>query len=310
MVYLLSDSSDIHPFSSGIFMETLPIQFFPPKPQCLMTSSIAAKLSTPLLLRLTPTAFRPFATTSDLETVTIPEPAVRYPRPKGGRAVRSKLNLDAQQLKLKWLESISFPLPDNSQIQDSELRDLDCCNAGSGLVVGVDPDLSGALAVLKHDNSPQVFDSPHLKVLIGKRVRKRLDAKSIIQLLQTIDAPIGTTAYIEQSIPFPQDGKQGWWSGGFGYGLWIGILVASGFSVVPVPSFVWKNEFKLSGDRSSKDDSRDLASTLFPSISSLLKRKKDHGRAEALLIAAYGKGLKANFHSSRMLEDSDTLQTT
>ncbi|XP_073140246.1 Holliday junction resolvase MOC1, chloroplastic [Henckelia pumila] len=296
-------------------METLPIQFFPPKPQCLMTSPIAAKLSTPLLLRLTPTSFRLFATastTTEPETVALPEPTVRNPRPKGGRTVSSKLNLDAQQLKLKWLESISCPLPDNCnvQIQDSELRDLDCGNAGSGLVVGVDPDLSGALAVLKPDNSPQVFDSPHLKVPIGKRVRKRLDAKSIIQLLQTIDAPIGTTAYIEQSIPFPQDGKQGWWSGGFGYGLWIGILVASGFSVVPVPSFVWKNEFKLCGNRSSKDDSRELASTLFPSISSSLKRKKDHGRAEALLIAAYGKGLKANFHSSCILEDSDALQTT
>jgi hypothetical protein len=31
---------------------------------------------------------------------------------------------------------------------------------------------------------------------------------------------------------------------------------------------------------------------LFPSLSSQLKRKKDHGRAEALLIAAYGEALK------------------
>lgn len=45
---------------------------------------------------------------------------------------------------------------------------------------------------------------------------------------------------------------KGWWSGGFGYGLWIGILVASGFSVVPVPSLVWKNEFELSGGSSTK----------------------------------------------------------
>ncbi|MED6113948.1 hypothetical protein PIB30_075529 [Stylosanthes scabra] len=32
-----------------------------------------------------------------------------------------------------------------------------------------------------------------------------------------------------------------WWSGGFRYGLWIGILVASGFSVVLVLSFTWKS---------------------------------------------------------------------
>ncbi|KAF6175279.1 hypothetical protein GIB67_000600 [Kingdonia uniflora] len=84
---------------------------------------------------------------------------------------------------------------------------------------------------------------------------------------------------------------KGWWGGGFGYGLWIGALVASGFSVVPVSSRLWKKHFELFGSCSSKDDSRKVASTLFPLLSSQLTRKKDHGRAEALLIAAYGKGL-------------------
>lgn len=45
---------------------------------------------------------------------------------------------------------------------------------------------------------------------------------------------------------------KGWWSGGFGYGLWIGILVASGFSVVPIPSLTWKNWYGLSGGTSTK----------------------------------------------------------
>lgn len=37
----------------------------------------------------------------------------------------------------------------------------------------------------------QVFDSPHLKVMVGKRIRKRLDVKSIVQLIRSFDAPIG-----------------------------------------------------------------------------------------------------------------------
>lgn len=45
---------------------------------------------------------------------------------------------------------------------------------------------------------------------------------------------------------------KGWWSGGFGYGLWIGVLVASGFSVIPVPSTSWKKEFELTGKSSTK----------------------------------------------------------
>lgn len=195
-----------------------------------------------------------------------------------------------QNLKDNWLSSLSI-----NGINSNKIDGIDE-NGGFEWVIGVDPDVSGALALLKYDHSgcvsAQVFDSPYVHVSVGKTRRRRLDAKSIVQLLQSFDAPIGTTAYLEQSMPFPQDGKQGWWSGGFGYGLWIGVLVASGFSVVTVPSSSWKKEFELARSSSSKDDSRELAARLFPDLSSMLKRKKDHGRAEALLIAAYGKGHK------------------
>ncbi|KAK9124821.1 hypothetical protein Scep_013667 [Stephania cephalantha] len=216
----------------------------------------------------------------------------------GGRRRRrsnsSKVVVSDSELKQNWLSSLSCPLP-------LMTRQLEEHNTTSELVIGIDPDVSGALALLKtthHHNSSssssssfsaQVFDTPHLQVLVGKRVRKRLDAKSMVQLLRTLDAPPGTSAFIEQSIPFPQDGKQGWWCGGFGYGLWIGILVASGFTVVPVPSSIWKSHFDLCGSRSLKDESRNAACSLFPSMASQLTRKKDHGRADALLIAAYGK---------------------
>lgn len=229
---------------------------------------------------------------------------------------------DAAQLKENWLDSLTYPFPPPSPTITASLicpntindNNVTPCNTGPPSsshpwVIGVDPDVSGAIALLKPSDddatasSAQVFDSPHVTISIGKRARRRLDAKSIVHLLRSFDAPLGTAAYVEQSIPFPKDGKQGWWSGGFGYGLWIGVLVASGFSVVPVPSAVWKNEFRLCGTRSSKDDSRELASTLFPSLCSSLKRKKDHGRAEALLIAAYGKGLKLSTNLSGISEE-------
>ncbi|VAH60126.1 unnamed protein product [Triticum turgidum subsp. durum] len=101
----------------------------------------------------------------------------------------------------------------------------------------------------------------------------------------------GTTAFIEKSSPFPTDGKLGWWSTGFSYGLWIAALVASEFSVVPVASQTWKSYFGLTRSASPKDDSRRAATILFPDKALSLKLKKHHGRAEALLLAAYGKGL-------------------
>ncbi|XP_047328923.1 Holliday junction resolvase MOC1, chloroplastic [Impatiens glandulifera] len=282
-------------------MEALHFCRQPPLPEGLqsMTSFPAKFLAT---VRLSASNYRFFCASSSSTITTVEELVQEQPCSK--KVVVSKrsgrkpvLKLVNSQLKEDWLDSLSPPslsehLPTvNGGIDDSN------SNLASKWVIGIDPDISGALALLQSDSpdcSPQVFDSPHVKVLIGKRVRRRLDAKSIVQLLRSFNAPIGTTAYLEQSIPFPQDGKQGWWSGGFAYGLWIGILVASGFSVVPVPSVTWKNEFKLSGSRSSKDDSRELASTMFPSLSSSLQRKKDHGRAEALLIAAYGKNLQMN----------------
>ncbi|ESW20857.1 hypothetical protein PHAVU_005G020500 [Phaseolus vulgaris] len=158
--------------------------------------------------------------------------------------------------KENWLASLSYPFPEKTHLLNGE-HDPTHQNDGSKWVLGIDPDVSGAVALLKTHGSvcsAQVFDSPHVKILVGKknRTRRRLDAKSVVQLIRSFDAPIGTTAYLEQSLPFPQDGKQGWWSGGFGYGLWIGILVSSGFSVIPVPSFTWKAKFELSGSMTSK----------------------------------------------------------
>ncbi|XVF04829.1 hypothetical protein REPUB_Repub05bG0119000 [Reevesia pubescens] len=134
-----------------------------------------------------------------------------------------------------------------------------------------------------------------------------MDARSIVQLVRSLEAPIGMPLWycciyrVVHAFSIRWE-TVGWWSGGFGYGLWIGILVASGFSLVPVSSLLWKKEFELAGAGSTKDDSRRMASTLFPSLSDLLKRKKDHGRAEALLISAYGNGLRMKVDSSVVME--------
>ncbi|XP_047251526.1 Holliday junction resolvase MOC1, chloroplastic isoform X2 [Capsicum annuum] len=221
-----------------ILQTQLPLQFMTP---------ITAKFFPPIRFTVPSKSFKVLSTAS---SVAITENALVVEQnpsqestisPRNGVAKgRGCKGILENQLKMDWLESLSCPFP--------YTKDLN-----NGWVIGVDPDTSGALALLKPDQPPQVFDSPHLKVRVGKGVRKRLDAKAIVQLLQSFEAPLGTTVYIEQSTPYPKDGKQ--------------------------------------------DYSRELACSLFPSLSSLLKRKKDHGRAEALLIAAYGKGMKINSDS-------------
>uniref|UniRef100_J3KYN0 Holliday junction resolvase RuvC n=2 Tax=Oryza brachyantha TaxID=4533 RepID=J3KYN0_ORYBR len=201
-------------------------------------------------------------------------------RAKARARARAKLLADAGTGD-PWLASLSLlPVDDGA-----------AAAASSGWAIGIDPDTGGAIAVLSPDGSSQVFDNPFVHIVVSEVIRKRLDTKSIIELLRGLEAPPGTTAYIEKSSPFPTDGKLGWWSTGFSYGLWIAALVSSGFSVVPVASQTWKAYFGLTRSGSPKDDSRQAASILFPDKALSLNRKKHHGRAEALLLAAYGKGL-------------------
>lgn len=232
-------------------------------------------------------------------------------RKRRSKKVPISLKKEKEELSINWLfslsagDSSSFATTAGGIQAEVAETSLGLCDADglvqlpptpthNAWVLGIDPDIKGAVAVLKpqHSGSPaQVYDAPTVEVFIGKRVRRRLDARSIVSLLRNLGAPAGSLAYVEQSRPFPNDGKQGWWCGGFGYGLWIGTLVASGFSVIPISSMVWKKHFDLSGGNLQKDESRAIACSLFASLSPQLKRKKDHGRAEALLIAAYGKSM-------------------
>ncbi|KAJ6964756.1 hypothetical protein NC652_002862 [Populus alba x Populus x berolinensis] len=110
---------------------------------------------------------------------------------------------DAAQLKQNWLDSLTFPLPDETETTNLGGDDLTRNNAGTIWVIGIDPDVSGALALLKIDESgcsAQVFDSPHLKVMVGKGIPKRLDVKSIVQLIRSFDAPIVTFLYSSPTI--------------------------------------------------------------------------------------------------------------
>lgn len=46
----------------------------------------------------------------------------------------------------------------------------------------------------------QVFDSPHVQLLVGKRTRRRLNANSIVQLIRSFDAPAGILSFLYHSF--------------------------------------------------------------------------------------------------------------
>eukprot|EP00466_Bigelowiella_natans_P011992 jgi/Bigna1/128552/aug1.7_g3260 len=166
------------------------------------------------------------------------------------------------------------------------------------VVLGIDPDVNGALAVL-HKNTSSICDSPSVKVKVGKTFRKRLDPEALADLLRPFgyDADLNnkTIAFLEAARPHQMNGKQGWYASGYAFGIWRGALAATGVRTVLVEPNRWKHDLGLSGK--DKTQSRELACEKFPDETKNLSRVKDHGRAEALLIALWGTGTICNLES-------------
>lgn len=70
------------------------------------------------------------------------------------------------------------------------------------------------------------------------------------------------------------------------YGILKCALVSCNVEYKEVLPRQWKKDMELDSD---KEKSRFTAISLFPQVKDKLKRKKDHGRAEALLILEWGR---------------------
>ena len=124
----------------------------------------------------------------------------------------------------------------------------------------------------------------------GAKARSRLrhDPLLIDALLRSLRAPPGTLAVLERPHARARDGSSAAFHSGCGLGLWWGLLTAQGFTVRLALPRTWKQHYSLVGREVDKNDSRAVAAAMFPEQATQLARKLDHGRAEALLIAAYG----------------------
>ena len=133
-----------------------------------------------------------------------------------------------------------------------------------------------------------VHDCPTYKAEVNGRARKRLCVEDMVELVASLNIPRGTVAFLEEGGVEYGFSAQTAFVQGYNFGLWKGVLAAAGLRVEVVKPQAWKHALGLARSGSSKDDSRDMAAAMFPEVGDNLGRKKDHGRAEALLIAAYG----------------------
>ena len=151
-------------------------------------------------------------------------------------------------------------------------------------ILGLDPGVSGAVAFI-HTEAPDrvaVYDMP---VADGE-----VDPHELARLIG-IHAP--RLAYVERVNAMPGGGtrKMGATSAfnfGGAYAAARTVVALSGTPMVPVTPGAWKKAAGLVGGPEGKEQARAMALRLFPECADSFRRKKDHGRAEAALIALHG----------------------
>lgn len=161
-------------------------------------------------------------------------------------------------------------------------------------IIGIDPGVNGACALITESGKfLDCFDMP--TVLANKSSnRQMVNAAELAKLLRAwlVDAPEGIVAVIENVQPMPSQAltngarvsmpSASAFAMGKSVGSAEGVIATLGIGLEKVTAQTWKRWFQLSRE---KDASRELAQRMFPDAP--LGRKKDHNRAEAILIARY-----------------------
>lgn len=146
-------------------------------------------------------------------------------------------------------------------------------------IIGIDPGYaSGAVACI--GDAPEVHDMP---IITGKGI-------NVHALAEVLDSMKADHAFIEHVASMPRQGVSTTFKFGYGVGQIHAAVALAGVPYTLVTPAVWKRHHKLGKE---KEQSRNRALQLFPSLATQLARKKDADRAEALLIAAYGQEVTA-----------------
>jgi crossover junction endodeoxyribonuclease RuvC len=147
--------------------------------------------------------------------------------------------------------------------------------------VGVDPGLSGAIVAIFPDGAIEFHDMPILEI----KKKSQLDYAGLAHILRRYPARGEVMAAIELVGAMPGQGVSSMFKFGQVYGAALATLASLQIPYQTITPPVWKRAYRLVG--CEKDESRARALELFPSCVEHLKRKKDHGRADALLLAEY-----------------------
>ena len=153
-------------------------------------------------------------------------------------------------------------------------------------VFGVDPGVSGAIAVASYSADTQdltgvtVCNIPKTAVNKEDGIKSSIDIDGLCKFLRSVQTHPRMVVFMENVHAMPGQGVSSTFKFGEAKGILLGAFASLGAVRYMVPPQTWKSWFNLGKDKKA---SLELARSLFPQCSI-----KNHNMAEAILILKYG----------------------
>ena len=161
-------------------------------------------------------------------------------------------------------------------------------------IIGIDPGLSGAIAVLDNNKVLKIYDMPVMAE--GKKNKRQLNSAQLVNIIkENIEKHEEINVVVEQVNAMPGQGVTSMFNFGQTFGAIKGVCAALNLPIFFIRPSKWKKYFELIN--SSKDSSRTKAIEMYLSIANQLSKKKDVNKSDAILIA--------RFFSDTRLKDSN-----
>jgi len=146
------------------------------------------------------------------------------------------------------------------------------CEAG---YMGIDPGASGAAAIIAQNSTDYFdFENPNQIVDEFEKWSENYDIRLCV---------------LEHVHAMPGNGAKSMFSFGTNFGVWLGILASFKIPFRLITPQKWQKQMLTCVPGTTKERSLTAARQLYPKAE--LHLKKHHGRADALLIATYAKGI-------------------
>jgi len=161
------------------------------------------------------------------------------------------------------------------------------------LIIAIDPGINGAICFFENGEVKDVIEMPTMAE--GKKNKRQINGHQMYNELSNrikkYNIP-NINVVVEQVSAMPGQGVTSMFNFGQSFGVIKGICAAMQLPIFFVRPAKWKKHFELINTQ--KDASRTKAIQTFPKISSLLSKKKDSNKADAILIASFYENLLKN----------------